>query len=107
MRLYFLYLSIFTFSNVIHAGGSYVGKIQPYFYSDRLYLIPVDATVTSRPSCVTRSYLRLPNEVGDPVFNAKYSLILAHWTSKQELIVTGSGSCTSEGDEIIKSIKAK
>jgi hypothetical protein len=107
MKFIVFYVLLFLFTNSCLAGGSYIGKLQPYFFSDRLYLIPVEATITGRPACASRSYIRLPNETGDPVFNAKYSLILAYWASKQELIITGSGSCTSEGDEIIKSIKPK
>lgn len=95
-------LSLIPFSAC--AGGSYTGKLQPFFYSNTLYLIPVQATISNKPLCATRRYIRLPNEIGDPVFNAKYSLILSAWAAKQELIIEGTGTCTSEGDEIIKTI---
>jgi hypothetical protein len=89
------------------ANGAYIGKVQPFFYGNTLYLIPVDSQVSNKPVCATRRYIRLPDNTGDPIFNAKYSLILAYWTSKQELVITGSGNCTSEGDEIIKTIMPK
>lgn len=90
-----------------YAGGAYIGKLQPFFYNNRLFLIPIESTISSRPSCATRRYLRLSNEIGDPVFNAKYSLILSAWAAKQELVIEGTGTCTSEGDEIIMSILPK
>lgn len=98
-------LSLIPFSAC--AGGSYIGKLQPFFYNNRLFLIPVQSTISSKPSCATRRYLRLSNEIGDPVFNAKYSMILSAWAAKQELIIEGTGACTSEGDEIVMSILPK
>ena len=101
---YFLIFSVMIFSSACLANGSYTGKIQPYFYSNTLYLIPVDSAISNRPECATRRYIRLPDQTGDAVFNAKYSLILSYWIAKQELTITGTGTCTSEGDEIIKTI---
>jgi hypothetical protein len=89
------------------ANGSYVGKLQPFYYSNSLYLVPVESQILNKPVCATRHYLRLPNADDSPTFNAKFSIILAAWMSKQELEVTGTGQCTSEGDEIIRSIKPK
>jgi hypothetical protein len=85
----------------VFAGGTYVGKIQPYFYSGGLYLIPVDSAKSSLPDCITRHYVKLPDAVGTPEFSAKYSMILAAWMSGKEMTLVGTGKCTSEGDEII------
>jgi len=90
-----------------YAGGSYTGKLQPFFYSNTLYLIPVESTILNKPVCASRKYVRLPDATGEAAFDAKYALILSAWFAKQELVITGTGSCTSEGDEIIKSILPK
>ena len=107
MKNWKLYGLIFFISSNCFASGSYTGKLQPYFYNNTLYLIPVESQILNKPVCATRSYIRLPDQTGDPTFNAKYSLILAYWTSKQELVIRGTGNCTGEGDEIIRSILPK
>jgi hypothetical protein len=91
----------------VFAGGSYSGKLQPFFYSSFLYLIPVDSTKSNIPDCVTRHYLKLPVDLDDPRFGPQYSMILAAWMAGKELTISGQGSCTGEGDEIIRSIKMK
>ncbi|OUS29385.1 hypothetical protein A9Q99_09810 [Gammaproteobacteria bacterium 45_16_T64] len=88
-----------------YAVGTYIGKLQPYFYTDALYLIPVESQISNKPDCVKRNYLRLPNTPDSPFFDAKFSILLSAWVAKQELLVTGTGECTGEGDEIIRSIK--
>lgn len=107
MRNFILGCFLIVASSNSFAGGSYEGKIQPFFYSNSLYLIPIDAKITNRPSCASRPYLRLPNGTDHPAFKAKYSLILAYWVAGKALSVGGTGDCTSEGDEIIRWIKAK
>lgn len=89
------------------AGGSYVGKLQPYFYNNSLYLIPVESQISNKPACATRQYIRLPDSMDSPGFGPKYSTILAAWVAKQELVISGTGNCTGEGDEIILSILPK
>ena len=89
------------------AGGSYSGRIQPYFYGGFLYLIPVTSTKLNLPACATRHFLKLSVDLDDPRFGPQYSMILAAWMAEKELSVTGRGTCTGEGDEIIKSILIK
>ena len=98
-------LLILIMPSLASAGGSYIGKIKPYFYSDGLYLILVESVKTDLPSCITRPYIRLPDAVGTPEFNAKYSMILAAWMSGRTMTVVGTGDCTSEGDEKILTLK--
>jgi hypothetical protein len=84
-----------------------VGKLQPFYYNNTLYLIPIESQILNKPDCATRRYIRLPDTAESPTFNSKFSIILAAWMSKQEVEVRGTGQCTSEGDEIIRSIKPK
>ncbi|MCH2160084.1 MAG: hypothetical protein MK096_15045 [Oleiphilaceae bacterium] len=107
MKKFIFICVMLVVSSASVAGGSYEGKIQPFFYSDTLYLVPVDAEVTNRPGCASRSYLGLPNGTDHPAFKSKYSLILAYWVAGKALSVGGTGECTNEGDEIIRWIKAK
>lgn len=90
------------------AGGSYIGKLQPYIYDNYAYFLPVDSQKSNIPSCVTGGdYLRLPGGMDSTFFNAKFSVILAAWMSKQELEISGTGECTSEGHEIIRTIRPR
>ncbi len=92
---------------IASAGGSYTGKLQPYYYSNTLYLIPIESQILNKPSCATRQYIRLPDAADSPTFNSKFSIILSAWVAQKELVITGTGNCTSEGDEVIRSILVK
>jgi hypothetical protein len=81
-------------------AGTYTGLIKPYWYSNVLYiLVPVNA------SCSTRNLVRLvETDPNDPVFKAKYAMLLASWIAQRPVTLTGSGVCTGEGDEWITAV---
>ena len=91
-------------------AATYTGRIKPFFYSTGLYLLPQsDVQHTTLPSCVTRGTLRLEE---DPalhsqtdqslaLFKQKYAMLLGLWLSGQTVQLVGSGSCSTEGDELI------
>ncbi len=101
-RILFLCVLLLPLSSF--AGGVYVGQFQPFFNSGTLYLIPIAADISNKPVCANRVYMRLPDAVGSPEFNAKFSIILSSWMAKKDLRITGTGGCTSEGDEVVASI---
>lgn len=96
---------LLVFSSSSFAGGSYSGKLQPFFYSSFLYLIPVDMVKENVPSCAIRHYLKLPVALDDPRFAPQYSMILSAWVAGKTLSISGQGVCSGEGDEIIRSIR--
>ena len=91
----------------VFAGGSYQGTIQPYFWGDVLYLRPVNATISNRPTCAKRDTLRLDGDPKSAVFQMKYTMILSAYLAGKQIHVTSSNtnSCSSEGDEWITIIK--
>lgn len=83
-------------------AGTYSGMAKPFYYGSSLYIDVTGTQMSSRPACATRNYVDLQET--DPtsqVFKNKLALLLAAWYSGQPIILTGTGNCTGEGDEII------
>jgi|SRR5688500_5744545 hypothetical protein len=83
-----------------HAGGVYIGLVKPVHYGT-LYLDASATQMSSRPACATRQYVRLQEGQTDVGYKEKFAMILSAWLSEKPLVLSGTGSCTSEGDEII------
>ncbi len=82
--------------------GTYSGMARPFYYGSSLYIDVSGSQMSGRPACATRNYVDLQET--DPtsqVFKNKLAILLAAWYSGQPVTLTGTGSCTSEGDEII------
>jgi len=95
-------LVLILFSSLAYAGSTYTGTVKPYFWAGGLYLQPINAKITSKPACATRTLLRLrETDPNDPIFRYKFSILLSAWMAKREVTLYGTGECTSEGDEII------
>src|SRR5690349_13505238 len=92
--------ALFAAASAAHAGGTYVGRIRPVHYGT-LYLDASATQMSNRPACATRAYVRLQEAPTDNAYKEKFSMILAAWFAKEPLVLSGTGSCTSEGDEII------
>jgi len=89
-------------------GGIYVGKVQPYYWGQTLYLKPISPIVKSPPpNCVRRNLLRLTGDETSDEFTNKFNLLLHSWLSNREVILGGTGTCTAEGDELIKVVMPK
>ena len=95
------------FSSLAYAGGRYTGKVQPYYYGNTLYLIPITPTIQNRPACATRNYLRLAGDINSEVYKHKFSIILSSWMAGRDMLLTNidTNNCTSEGDEWITIVK--
>jgi len=102
-KLLFVFcLVLLGFASTSHAGGRYIGKARPYYWSGSLYIAPVDSQKSSVPDCATRHLLRLKEtDPASPVFNNKFAILLAAWMAGRDVDLRGTGECTSEGDEII------
>ena len=82
-------------------AGDYTGTFRPYFYSDNLYIEEVSVQKSSVPACVKRNLLKLPADPASPAFKNEYAMLLAAWYTGRTLYISGSGNCTSEGDELV------
>lgn len=82
------------------AGGTYVGRVRPVHYGT-LYLDASATQMSNRPACATRGYVRLQESQTDVGYKEKFAMILSAWLAEKPLVLSGTGSCTSEGDEII------
>src|SRR4051812_24387947 len=96
---------LLIFSGVVASdvvvAGEYVGRVKPGWYSGVLYIDVTLATATNRPPCATRTLVRLAeSDPNDVVFKSKYAILVSAWMSDRPVFVSGSGTCTSEGDEI-------
>ena len=83
-------------------AGTYSGMAKPFYFSNNLYIDVSAAQMSNRPACATRNYVDLQET--DPtsqIFKNKLAFLLTAWYSGQPIILTGTGNCTSEGDEII------
>lgn len=83
-------------------SGSYSGMARPFYYGSSLYIDITGMQMSDRPACATRHYVDLQET--DPtsqVFKNKLAFLLAAWYSGQPISLTGTGTCTSEGDEVI------
>ena len=84
-----------------NAGGTYSGIVKPLLYSNTLYLNIGATQMSGRPSCAVRPYVRLREDPTDPVFKQKYTAILAAYLAGKPLVLSGDGTCTGEGDEVV------
>ena len=89
-------------------GGIYIGKIQPYYWGQTLYLKPISPVIkSSPPNCARRNLLRLTGDETSNEFTNKFNLLLHSWLNDREVILGGTGGCTAEGDELIKVVVPK
>lgn len=93
-------IALLALTQAAHAGGSYIGRVRPVHYGT-LYLDVSATQMSNRPACATRGYVRLQESQTDASYREKFSMILAAWLADKPLSLAGTGSCTSEGDEII------
>jgi len=107
MKITSIIILTIIFSSPAWAGGSYTGKVQPYYYGDTLYLIPINPTIQNRPVCATRNFLRLAGDINSEVFKQKFSIILSSWMAGRDMLLTNvdENSCSLEGDEWITVVK--
>lgn len=83
-------------------AGEYTGVIQPYYYSNGLYINITGATMANRPACATRNLVRLQeSDPNDPIYKNKFSMLLASYMAGKKIYLRGTDQCTAEGDEII------
>ena len=82
-------------------AGDYSGTFRPYFFSDNLYIEEVSVQKSSVPACVKRNLLRLPADPSSPAYKNEYAMLLTAWYTGRALFISGSGTCTNEGDEIV------
>lgn len=86
-------------------AGTYSGMAKPYFYSDALY-IDISATqMAGRPACATRNIVILQEpDYTSPSFKAKFAILLSSWLADKPVVLTGTGACSGQGDEIILAV---
>lgn len=93
--------AILTFGTA-HAGGIYTGLIKPFYYSSSLYLDVTGLQMCNRPACATRTYVRLVEiDPADSLFKHKLAMLLSAWASERAIRLDGTGTCTTEGDELV------
>jgi len=86
-------------------AGTYSGVIMPYWYHDALYIGIGGSSASGIPACSTRSIVKLAEtDPNDPVYKAKYAMLLGSWLAQRPVTLVGWGTCTVEGDEIIYEI---
>ncbi len=88
-----------------YAQSSYVGTFRPYWYSNNLYIEQTDVQKVSVPACATRALLRLSADPASDQGRQQYAMLLAAWYTSRTLRMTGSGTCSNEGDEVILAIQ--
>jgi hypothetical protein len=95
-------LSLLAIGVTAAQAGDYSGMVKPYYHSAGLYLDASAANSANKPACATRSLLRLQEtDLNDPVFKAKFAILLSSWIAGAPVQLGGTGTCTAEGDEII------
>jgi len=84
-------------------AGDYIGVAQPYFYHGGFYVNTAGMTRTNRPACATRDFVTLEegSDMSNPLLKAKFAILLSAFMSDRKVYLGGTGTCTSEGDEII------
>jgi hypothetical protein len=87
-----------------HAQSSYSGTFRPYWYANNLYIEETNVTKGAIPACVTRPLLRLSADPASGQAKEQYTMLLAAWYTGRTLYIAGTGTCTTEGDEIILQI---
>jgi hypothetical protein len=78
----------------------HTGIFKPNYYGS-LYIDASATQMADRPACANRTYLHLVEAESDAVFKNKLAMILAAWLADKPLTMVGTGTCTSEGDEIV------
>jgi len=82
--------------------GSYVGMVKLLHYGNgSLYLDATGTQMASRPACATRSTVRLQEAPDNQAYKEKFAMLLSAWLADRPVALYGTGTCTSEGDEII------
>lgn len=83
-------------------AGTYSGLVKPFLYYNSLYLGASATQMSSRPACATRNYVRLQeSDPNDAIFKSKLAILLASWLADRPVVLSGTGTCTGEGDELI------
>jgi hypothetical protein len=83
-------------------AGSYIGMAKPYFFGTTLYIIITGTQMEARPACATRNLVILQeSDYNSAQFKSKFAILLSSWLAGQPVYLQGTGSCSSEGDEII------
>src|SRR5262245_56134724 len=82
------------------AGGSYVGRVKLLQYGT-LYIDASATQMSNRPACATRPYVRLQEGQNDVGYKEKFAMLLGAWFAEKPVVLSGTGTCTSDGDEII------
>jgi len=98
-----LALTILALASTTANAGDYIGVAQPYFYHGFLYINTAGMTRTNRPACATRDFVTLEegSDMSNPLLKAKFAVLLSAFMADRKVFLGGTGTCTSEGDEII------
>ena len=85
-----------------NAGGSYIGRVKLAHFGTNFLYLEVSATqMSNRPACAVRTYVRLKEAPTDAAYKEKFSMLLGAWLADKSVSLSGNGTCTSEGDEVI------
>lgn len=83
-------------------AGTYTGMAKPYFYGNALYISISGTQMDSRPACATRNLVILEESDYNSIpFKSKFAILLSSWLAGQPVYLQGTGTCSTEGDEII------
>ena len=91
-------------SSAAATAGNYYGIARPYYYSNILYIDVSAMNRTTLPACATRTTVRLTADQSSAEFKQEYALLLLHWSTGRAVNLTGTGTCTAEGDEYVLTI---
>jgi hypothetical protein len=97
-------ITLLATTQAVQADGTYVGLIRLAHFGI-LYLDVSATQMSNRPPCATRNYVHLQESPTDAAYKEKFSILLSAWIAEKPLILQGTGSCTSEGDEIISIVR--
>ena len=96
---------LLTAAGAAQAQSYYNGTFRPYWYANNLYIEETNVQKGAVPACVTRPLLNLSADPASNQAKEEYAMLLAAWYTGRTLNIVGSGTCTSEGDEIILQIQ--
>jgi hypothetical protein len=87
-------------------AGEYTGMARPVLLTDALYIDVSRMTRSSRPSCATRDFVRLVegSDLANPYIKAKFAILLSAYLSERQVYMSGTGTCSAEGDELVFSV---
>jgi hypothetical protein len=95
-------IALLSITPAAYCGGTYVGMVKPLHYGNGGLYLEISATqVSNRPACAVRSVVRLQEAQTDQAYKDKFAILLGAWFTDRPVYLAGTGSCTSEGDEII------